>query len=200
MQGRLVHEVHRVIEKEGLVLVASDEVDAEGLDDVGIIGIRRRLDGLAVLEIGVLPVPAAGGGIGAVLVESPVAWRLADLPPFARFAGRRSRVASALSRWTTRPRTWRRGRHRARSCYSARPCERRSGRSSAGSARGRRAARRSKSRSASRGGELVDLRRGMPVGAVTAHAIDPQIVREDEDDVGLRRRLGSAKRGSSEGE
>ena len=36
-----------------------------------------------------------------------------------------------------------------------------------------------------RSGELVNLRRRMGVRAVAAHAIEPEVIGEDEDDVGL---------------
>ena len=204
MQRRLVDEVHGVIEEEWLVAlgVAADEIEAELLDDVGVVILLGRGDFLAVLDITILPIPTTRGGIGAVLVEAPVARRLTDLPPLARLAGRVTRLLEQLrhgtlvlgqrARRTRTPRgvgkparakrittghqhaTRRSAERRGITCLEARACR----------------------------GQLVDVRRRMNVRTITTHAIDAEVIGKDKDDVWLLRRVDSLchRRGGGQAE
>src|ERR1051325_2811782 len=179
-----VDEVHRIVEEERPVLVPADEVEAEGLDDIRIVVVGRNR--LAALGIGLLPIPAARRRVGAVFVEAPVARSLADLPPFAGFAGH---VTGLLHQF----------RHRLfvlRLRAGAVPTPRAVA-DSAGAKRvaprhqhtARRPAQRrgvTRLEARARRRELVDLRRFVRVRAVATDAVEPEVLGEDENDVGFR--------------
>src|SRR5438105_1521229 len=78
-----MHQVHRVVKEERLVLVPPDEIDGEVLDDIGGVRSVWEVQGLAILVELRFPVPSAGGIVGEVFVKAPVARLLAHLAPLA---------------------------------------------------------------------------------------------------------------------
>ena len=186
-EGGLMHQVHRVVEEERLVLVPPDEIEGEVLDDIGAIGPFGQVQDLAVLVVLRFPIPAAGRVVGEEFVKTPVARQLAQLPPFAGlsrgiagllhepghgvFVGRlRSRPAAA-PRLVGQP-AGAKGVAPGHQQAARRP------------AQGRRVARAETQAGCRQG---VDVRRLVLVGAVATDAVDAQIVGKDEDDVGLGR-------------
>ena len=181
-------KVHRVIKKERPVFMAANEVEAELLDDVGVVLFVRRYDLLAVFFEAVLPLPTAGCRVGAVFVEAPVLGSLTDLPPLARFARCIARCFEQRSDGflVLRFRSWATrspgliGEAAGAECVTARH---------------QRTTRRSaKDRGVTsfktypRRGELIDVRGLVFVCAIAAHTVETEVISENEDDVRLCRR------------
>ena len=184
-----MHEVHGVIEKERLILVAGEEVDGEGLDNVRIVGVLTGIDDLTILFVAVLPVIAAGRRVGDVFVETPIVWRLADLPPFAGLA---SHVPALFHHSGDGPLVGRFGAGTVRPPGTVRKTARAKRVTPGHEQTTRRTAQRrgvAGLEAGARGGEFVDIGSAMRIGAVATHAIDTQVIREDEENIrpGFRR-------------
>src|SRR6516164_8762957 len=82
-----MNEVSRVVEEERLALMALNEVNGKTMDRVGAVDFLVAMDGLAVFDVVLLPIPPTSRRVGAILIEAPISWCLADLPPFAGLTG-----------------------------------------------------------------------------------------------------------------
>ena len=166
------------------------EIHGKLVVDIRAIDLLRRLHELPILRVALLPVPAAGGVVGDVLAEAPVARRLAHLPPFADVTGV---VAGFLEDSGQRVLVLRLGLAGRRIGQAARP-EGIPARVDLAPGRSAQRGRVAPLEPDAAGRQGVDV--GGPVlvavGAIAAGVIQAPVIPQNEDDVGLGERTWPA--------
>ena len=159
------------------------EIEREVHAHIGAIHRLRRLDGLAVFDVALLPKPTGAGRIGEPFVKAPIARRVLHLPPLARHAGDVARLLQRARerRLILRRRNVRRGVGQGTIAKQVAPrVERRARRTAQ---RRREAMREPQPRRRKR----INVRRLAfePVRAIAPDIAEPLVIGEDEEDVGV---------------